>query len=285
MLYSNLVEMLNQFVETNNENAVDASYALHPDYVGVCYYDEPLTACAAADDPLFTQFQTDPMIYGSAFRKPEEWLPGATRVLSVFFPYSKSIRDSNRGNSSKPSELWLHARIEGHSFLQKACRQVAAWLQKQGFQAVIPSDSPSFRVNYTPERTAMGSPGYVSSWSERHIAYAAGLGTFGLSKHIITEKGVCGRLGSIVTNAPLPVTPRPYSDPFAYCILCGKCSRACPASAISPRKGMVLGKDILACGAYIEETKIRFAPRYGCGKCQLDVPCETEIPRRPQMKP
>ena len=43
----------------------------------------------------------------------------------------------------------------------------------------------------------------VSYWSQKHVAYMAGLGKFGLHHMIITEKGCCGRLGSIVTNAKI----------------------------------------------------------------------------------
>ncbi len=39
------------------------------------------------------------------------------------------------------------------------------------------------------------------------MAYISGLGTFSLSKGIITEKGMAGRLISLVTNAALPPTP------------------------------------------------------------------------------
>ena len=40
------------------------------------------------------------------------------------------------------------------------------------------------------------------------------------------------------------------------------------------------GKDFQACWVYLEETKVRFKPRYGSGKCQHLVPCETGIPGR-----
>jgi len=38
--------------------------------------------------------------------------------------------------------------------------------------------------------------GPASSWSERHAAYAAGLGTFSLNDALITPKGIAHRLGS-----------------------------------------------------------------------------------------
>ena len=95
-------------------------------------------------------------------------------------------------------------------------------------------------------RLERGEPAYASTWSERHAAYVAGLGTFSLSKHLITEKGLCGRFGSVITDAPLEVTPRPYTDPYEYCTFCGACVPRCPARAISVEKG----KTIKVCAKY-----------------------------------
>ena len=51
---------------------------------------------------------------------------------------------------------------------------------------------------------------YASNWSERHMAHAAGLGTFGLCDGLITAKGKAMRVGSVVARIKLPPTPRPY---------------------------------------------------------------------------
>jgi epoxyqueuosine reductase QueG len=115
---------------------------------------------------------------------------------------------------------------------------------------------------------------YTSNWSERHVAFICGHGAFGLSKGLITEKGVAGRFFSLVTDMEMEVTPRRYTDIYAYCIRCGRCAALCPARAIS----LESGKDHRACAAFLAETKRRYAPRYGCGKCQTDVPCESGIP-------
>ena len=40
---------------------------------------------------------------------------------------------------------------------------------------------------------------YASNWSERHVAYVCGLGTFGC-QGLITSKGLAGRFGSIITD-------------------------------------------------------------------------------------
>lgn len=44
-----------------------------------------------------------------------------------------------------------------------------------------------------------------SNWSQRHVGYIAGLGTFGLNNMLITDQGTCGRFYSLITN--LPVEP------------------------------------------------------------------------------
>ena len=279
MTLQELRQKLEQFVDTDEDHVIRPDYAIRPEYAGVPFFDAPLVCCADAEDPLFAQFQADPTIYGPFFRRPQEWLPGAKRVIAVFFPFTKEIRDSNRGKSEQTSDLWLHARVEGQAFLMKACRQIAAWLRAEGYRTLIPAEDEAFGMTRQFEKMSEGCPGFVSNWSERHAAYVAGLGTFSLSKHLITEKGVCGRFGSIITDAPIEVTPRPYSDPFEYCILCGRCNNNCPVDALHPEQGAARGKDLLTCATYVDNTRVRFAPRYGCGKCQLDVPCETGIPR------
>jgi hypothetical protein len=50
--------------------------------------------------------------------------------------------------------------------------------------------------------------------------------------------------------------------------------RRCPPAAITAS-----GKDHQVCSDYIDrEILTRFAPRYGCAKCNLAVPCERGIP-------
>lgn len=258
------------------ENAIQAEYALCSELIGVPFFDAPLMACAAAEDPLFLQYKNDPTIYGTALRLPEDWLPGAQSILSFFMPYTAAIRSSNVPTCTEPSDAWLHARIEGQNFILKVSHMLAGWLCEAGYEAIVPADHPDYRVERHPERAALGEPPYVSNWSERHAAYAAGLGTFSLSKNLITEKGVCGRFGSVITNAPITATARAYTDPYEYCTFCGLCGRYCPGEAISVGKG----KNLIACQDFLNTTKVKYAPRYGCGKCQMNVPCETGIPGR-----
>jgi len=75
-------------------------------------------------------------------------------------------------------------------------------------------------------------------------------------------------------RANLPPDRRGYENIYDYCSMCGKCAKNCPANAISVEKG----KDHRLCFAFLEKTSEKYKPRYGCGKCQVGVPCESRIP-------
>lgn len=119
---------------------------------------------------------------------PEEWLPGAKSVVSFFFPFTREIRESNRGNPEEASNAWLHGRHEGQFFLDSYMDVVCEWFVARGYSAVVPSADRRF----TRKVTNLGehdpeSIHFATSWSERHAAYAAGLGTFSLTRGVITE--------------------------------------------------------------------------------------------------
>ena len=101
-----------------------------------------------------------------------------------------------------------------------------------GCEAVAPTNHPSW------ERKVSERYGFASVWSERHAAYVAGLGTFGLCDGLITPAGKAMRCGSVVARIQIPPTERPYTDHHAYCLhfshgTCGKCIERCPAGAIT----------------------------------------------------
>ena len=71
------------------------------------------------------------------------------------------------------------------------------------------------------------------NWSERHVAFIAGLGTFSLSRSLITSLGSAGRFGSVVVDFELTPTQRLYQEIDEYCLKCGACIDRCPPRAIS----------------------------------------------------
>ena len=144
---------------------------------------------------------------------------------------------------------------------------------------MIPAADGRFCSVTKPDPKRVGNwqdASYTSNWSERHVAFVCGLGTFGLSKGIITEKGLAGRLVGLIVTETFEARKRKYTDLYEYCTRCGACIRRCPAGAIS----MEGGKRHSPCDTFLESTKKMYAPRYGCGKCQTKVPCESRIPKR-----
>lgn len=141
--------------------------------------------------------------------------------------------------------------------------------------AWAPGHSKRFSLQFETISLENVSDFHVDSrWSERHAAYACGLGTFGLSRGLISERGIAGRYASIIVSESWQATSRNYNGIDDYCIRCGACIRNCPAQAIS----LEYGKNNILCNAHVEKMKAKYSPRYGCGKCQVGVPCETKAP-------
>lgn len=225
-------------------------------------FEEPLIALAAAADPLFVKLK-DPEVIGPHHLLPSEWLPGARTVISYFLPFTKRVREANY-TPDLPASEWLYARIEGEMFNNALRNKLMVEAECSGIKSVVPPMDPRYHV-----------PNWRSNWSERHVAYIAGLGTFNLNKSIITVKGSAGRFGSIIVDKEFEPTPRPYEGLYDHCNECGACIPRCPALAIT-----LEGKEHRPCSHYLDKMLQRYQPRYGCGKCQTDVPCEYSIPGR-----
>jgi epoxyqueuosine reductase len=272
-LQTELIETIRSFCGTSPANRltqIDSSPI----------FDEPLVGFAAGDDALFAQYQA---IIGPFHLTPAQALGSgdgsAVSVVAWVLPIAKDTRRSNRKMDAGPSQRWNHTRFAGEDFNNHLRRHVVAFLESRGYRAAAPMLTPQFR-----QLTLANGP--TSSWSERHIAYAAGLGTFSLSDGLITAAGIAHRVGSVVCSAPFYPTPRPYHDYREYCRFardgsCMKCAKRCPAGAIT-----AAGHDKNICSAYMHEALKSWLGRPGymgtsyvaCGLCQTGVPCEHKIP-------
>lgn len=265
-----IIKIAHDFVRNSEFNYVSKDKAITEELVGMKIFDEPIFAFGDTKDSGFKSLKS-PSVIGEHFLLPSEWLISANTVISYFFPFTNEIIKSNIKNKYWPSNEWLHGRIEGQNYLNEFNKLLNNTLIREGYESIIPSlDKRFFCSSHTDKETTI----FTSNWSERHVAYVCGLGTFGLSKGIITEKGMAGRLGSVVTNLKLKPSEKKYSDIYEYCIMCGECVIQCPAEAISVSEG----KNHKKCADFLVLTTEKYKPRYGCGKCQVDVPCERGIP-------
>ncbi|MCM2265484.1 MAG: 4Fe-4S ferredoxin [Desulfuromonadales bacterium] len=248
---------------------------------------EPHVAIAAGDDPFFARIKE---MIGAFHWTPEEAFalafPAAPataselRVISYVLPQTLATLTDQRQETTLPAERWARSRFHGEQFNCELRLYLAATLTAAGFAAVAPERLPGFDYRQSARF------GLASNWSERHTAFVAGLGTFGLSDGLITRWGKAVRFGSVVARIDLPVTPRPYGDDHhAWCLwyakgTCGACAPRCPAGAISTAGG----HDKPACHRYIREVTTPYTTAtFGtgatpCGLCQARIPCEAQIP-------
>ena len=248
-------------------------------------FDSPLVGFAAGDDPLFEAYKdhvgpfhwTPQEIFARSFPDTPVGADALT-VISWILPQTRATKTANSREKQFPAEPWSRARTFGELFNVKVRQYAVDLLEAAGIRAVAPMLAPQWEKRESPKY------GYASTWSERHAAYACGLGTFGLSDGLITPLGKAIRVGSVVAAIRIAPTPRPYDDHHAYCLfhtrgICGKCMQRCPAGAIT-----AAGHDKVKCKAYIRGTTMpAIKSRYGfegkgCGLCQTGVPCESRIP-------
>jgi epoxyqueuosine reductase len=261
--------------------------SLHFEGVHEPAWDEPLVGFSRGDDPLYQGFKEDigpfywtpPEIFAATFPDVKTRVDELT-VISWILPQTERTRRDNSREKAVSAERWARSRKYGEEVNVKLRDHVAGVLREAGHEAVAPMNSPRWRW----EKSARY--GFASSWSERHAAYASGLGTFGLCDGLITPIGKAMRCGSVVARIAVPPSERLYTDHHTYCLFyfngsCGKCIERCPAGAITRE-----GHDKEKCAAYVHDVSAKsIRSRFGfdtsgCGLCQTGVPCEAKIPVR-----
>jgi epoxyqueuosine reductase len=267
MLRTEILNFLQSFSDNSTHNIVPEDIALSLECAGIRMYEWPLVGVSSAQDEIYKKYKK-PDIVGENYMLPCEWMDSAKSVISIFNPFTQHIKDSNAGGEM-PSYKWLHARIEGQTYVVAAAQALAEYIRSKGGQAMVPVEDERFKVYQQPK--------IYSNWSERHAAYIAGLGTFSLNRALITKKGIAGRFCSVITDIEMTADEREYTEHYNNCSLCGACLRACPVDAINKN-----GKAHVPCYKFLEKVNEQFPSYYGCGKCQCGVPCESGIPQKNQ---
>ncbi|MFW9817995.1 MAG: hypothetical protein ACFFE5_00170 [Candidatus Thorarchaeota archaeon] len=294
-----LLQFLTSLFEESALNRLPGQYG------GGRIFSSPLIGVARGDDPIFQKYKE---LIGPEHLTPLElWLsegfeslpPSNLRIISIVFPFSEKIREESKNVSKNsqitlPVEIYCVGRNYANDFKNDICRYVIEFFKLRGYKSVTAMLSESFSI-IRPEKEIV-----YSTWSERHIAFAAGLGTFSLHEGLITEIGCNIRLASVVTNAPLNITLRNDENPYANCLYylkgtCRKCEERCPAHAIDEN-----GHNKLKCYEYNRKIariifnrigpilkphtrRINWTLRpasypVGCAFCQFDVPCMDKNP-------
>jgi epoxyqueuosine reductase QueG len=223
----------------------------------------PLIAYADANDG---QFHTLKDTVKPSHVTPKDLLENAETVISYFIPFDDSIIDSNIGGQYSSKE-WALAYVETNNLISRINEHVIAHLEAYGHPTTTVPATHNF-----DEETLM------SNWSHRHVAHIAGLGKFGINNMLITEKGCCGRIGSIITSMKLQPTSRTLSEHCLYKIKgsCKRCLDSCVCNALTVdsfnrRKcfEVVMANDRLHSDLPLTDV---------CGKCCVELPCSITNP-------
>lgn len=277
------------FVKTIKEKvASHPGNSMEYPFDGERLFLEPLVGFVRGDDPILEEYKK---IIGPHHYTPAEvmaWQAGLNgaatpraadlAVVVFILPLSADTKSDNRSRADWAAERWAQTRLNGEIFSQTMVREMVQLLMGRGILAVAPDVTPMMRKKRYPD------VGWASPWSHRHMAYAAGLGTFGMHDFLITEKGCAHRCGSFVVNLALKPDRQRPEDIHANClhyqgIECLKCAKRCPVSAITRENA----HDKEACYRRVADS-LSYCNRnyhifiYGCGLCATGVPCESGIP-------
>ncbi len=225
-------------------------------------YRQPVVGFAKADDTLFPTLKT---VCGSQHLVPSDLLAEARSVVAFFIPFTGELVRLNAQHPFVARE-WAVAYAETNRLIAAICERLSAALEPKGVRAA-----------WTPPTYQYDRDSLVANWSHKHIAYVAGLGTFGVHHMLITERGCAGRLGSLVIDARLPASDRRTRPCCRHyrgeqCLVC---VRRCPVEALDST-----GFARLRCYARLLTVDAHFEDLESvdvCGKCATG-PCSTATP-------
>ncbi|KKK43730.1 MAG: Epoxyqueuosine reductase [Candidatus Lokiarchaeum sp. GC14_75] len=276
------VSKINNFLlndESNKMVKVDGSLIFQP---------ETLVGFSSGNDPIFTKYKD---IIGNFHLTPVEaftkfyentnikFTAENLSVVAYVLPISEETKEENYQHSKNmPSERWANTRLYGEESNQKLQNYLVNELKKENVNAVAPIiEKDLFKIFRKHEKGV-----WASTWSHRHMLFASGLGSFGISDGFINARGKAMRCGSLIVDYKLPsdAKNRP-NDPYEFCIKCGECVERCPAGAISLEEyhnKQICSGHVFSAIPYVK--KNYGINIYGCGLCQVHVSCSSGIPNK-----
>lgn len=199
---------------------------------GQALWQEPIVGFADANDDYIRNLRK---IVHPDHQMPDEVLEDASIIIAYFLPFEEWVTKSNTGEPKEgsgkgpatgdlASAQWAQSYEVTNAMMGRLNEHIIDVVHKLGYEA---KTAPEAAVFYRDE--------VMSHWSFRHIAYAAGLGTFGLNNMLITDKGCSGRYNAIVTNLDIEADQPKTEEAclFKKNGTCGLCIKKCPAGALS----------------------------------------------------
>jgi len=223
-------------------------------------WQEPIVGFADANGSYIKALKE---IVAPAHMLPEDFMENPNIVISYYIPFTKELAALNMNvEGNMAAQEWSDAYNLTNTMIADISQYIADLLNDMGYRAVPPTG------------VVFDKQLILSNWSQRHIAYAAGLGTFGINNMLISEKGCCGRYGSVIAN--IPVEPDQIVEE-ERCLYkkngsCKKCVQNCFSGALTT-EGFDRKKCFEICMLNDAKTGADV-----CGKCDIDIPCAFKAP-------
>ena len=223
-------------------------------------WQEPIVGFADANGSYISSLKE---IVAPAHKLPGDFMENPNIVISYYIPFTPELAALNMNvEGNMAAQEWSDAYNLTNIMIADISQYIADLLNEMGYRAVAPTG------------VVFDKQLILSNWSQRHIAYAAGLGTFGINNMLISEKGCCGRYGSVI--ADIPVEPDQILTE-ERCLYkkngsCKKCVQNCFAGALTT-EGFDRKKCFEICMLNDAKTGADV-----CGKCDIDIPCAFKAP-------
>lgn len=247
-------------------------------------FGKPLVAFA---DAKAAEIQNLPSVVSPDHLLPQDVIPDASVIVSYYVPFTKALAATNPANEEGiASPEWARAYEELNGMFVELNRHLVAFIAELG----------SYKASVIEAASQFDTEKLISNWSHRHVAHAAGLGTFGVNNMLISPVGCCGRYNSVVTNIPVDIfcgdSPDAIGSPMTEELCdfkrdgsCGVCIKSCPSGALSASGNSEEFNRSLCfevCSRNAEIYPQKFFSSYPgndavgnevCGKCVTSAPC------------
>jgi len=229
------------------------------------YWKEPIIEIISVKNPKLDLLKK---IISIDHLLPYDILPDAKSIISFFIPFQDIIAKSNIGGTMASKE-WSIAYIKTNELIKIINDKIEELLKQDGYNTgKIPATH-----NFDKEKL-------ISNWSHRHIAYIAGIGTFGINNMLITKNGCCGRFGSIIISYEFEKY-KEIKNVKEKCLnkingTCGVCQKKCIFNAYQNNNfnRNICYEQCLKNDEYHKAEGLSSV----CGKCLVGLPCSIKEP-------
>ena len=197
--------------------------------------------------------------------QPDSPFEGLQRAVTLVVRLSDTVVDEI---GDAPTKTYFHHYRTVNAYIDRVAEKIVLLLCAEGYKAAAIPASQSVE-------------GFSGLFSHKKCAVMAGLGSIGKSALFISKRfGPRVRLGTVFTDAPLPVQGHAYEDLCGSCHLCADACGALAIKGVNYVPGMDRSElfDARACSEYMKREFQSIGRGAVCGVCMRVCPLGLKQP-------